>query len=360
MELDTFVVREETVLVDPLSLKRYQLDDQELSSLKKSNPKVVEFYKRQNELIETLIAPPGQIPHGEEERLVKLKIAVYGSFAANVVLFALQLTAAILSSSLALFATTADAFMDLASATVLVYTNRLASQDEYLVYPTGKSRFETAGIIVFATLMATLSIQIVVTSCERFAAGQSDIDFGPISISLVGVALLTKIMLYFYCKALSHYPSAKILAQDHRNDIIFNSTGIVFGLLAKYFAWWIDPTAALLIAALIFRSWASTGKEHIQQLVGKSADSEFLTHLTYIAMTHDERIQCVDTCRAYHAGTNFYVEVDIVLPPDMPLIEAHDIGESLQIKFESLPNVERAFVHLDYETDHKPEHKKQK
>lgn len=43
----------------------------------------------------------------------------------------------------------------------------------------------------------------------------------------------------------------------------------------------------------------------------------------------------------------------------MTLKEAHDIGEPLQQKLESLPEVERAFVHLDYEFEHRPsdEHK---
>jgi hypothetical protein len=34
----------------------------------------------------------------------------------------------------------------------------------------------------------------------------------------------------------------------------------------------------------------------------------------------------------------------------------HDVAEELQIKLESLPDVERAYVHVDYETSHKPEH----
>ena len=50
------------------------------------------------------------------------------------------------------------------------------------------------------------------------------------------------------------------------------------------------------------------------------------------------------------------IQVDIELPEDLPLKEAHAIGESLQIKIEELAEVERAFVHLDYECDHKPEH----
>lgn len=52
----------------------------------------------------------------------------------------------------------------------------------------------------------------------------------------------------------------------------------------------------------------------------------------------------------------FLEQVDIELPEDLPLKVAHTIGESLQIKIENLPEVERAFVHLDFECDHKPEH----
>ena len=50
------------------------------------------------------------------------------------------------------------------------------------------------------------------------------------------------------------------------------------------------------------------------------------------------------------------VELDIVLPENMSLREAHDIGESLQFKLEKVPNVERAFVHLDWNSQHQPEH----
>lgn len=82
-----------------------------------------------------------------------------------------------------------------------------------------------------------------------------------------------------------------------------------------------------------------------------------LQTLTYVARNHHPDVIAIDTVRAYHYGYNYLVELDIVLPRDMPLHLAHDIGESLQNKLEALDKVERAFVHLDYETDHSPEHK---
>jgi divalent metal cation (Fe/Co/Zn/Cd) transporter len=44
------------------------------------------------------------------------------------------------------------------------------------------------------------------------------------------------------------------------------------------------------------------------------------------------------------------------MDPAASLMATHDVAEELQIKLESLPDVERAYVHVDYETTHKPEH----
>jgi hypothetical protein len=65
-------------------------------------------------------------------------------------------------------------------------------------------------------------------------------------------------------------------------------------------------------------------------------------------------IVSVDTVRAFHLANGFMVEVDIVLPYDMLLRDAHDIGEALQLRLESIEDVERAYVHLDFEVDHAP------
>lgn len=51
---------------------------------------------------------------------------------------------------------------------------------------------------------------------------------------------------------------------------------------------------------------------------------------------------------------NYFVEVDVVMDATTPLWRAHDVSQQLQDKLEALPNVERAFVHVDHETEHTP------
>ncbi|KAI9209100.1 uncharacterized protein BJ171DRAFT_557680 [Polychytrium aggregatum] len=330
----------------------------EIKALRKSGKKkVAQFYEEQNELIEELLKPIDYKDEDEEARLLKLKIAVYGSVGANVLLFFLQLYAALASKSLSLFATMADAFMDLASSLVLLLAAHAATKKDLHRYPTGKTKLETAGIIVFSSLMATVSFQLIVESIRNLSQQSTDVDVSPVGLTCVGVALATKAGLFLYCSALSQYQSARVLATDHRNDIIVNGFGIAASVIGKYYLWWIDPVGCILIALLILRSWTQTAWEHICKIVGETAEVPFLKKCTYVALTHDPRIDQVDTCYAYHSGDKFFVEVDVVLNADMKLREAHDIGESLQMKFESLSDVDRAFVHLDFESAHTPEHR---
>lgn len=67
----------------------------------------------------------------------------------------------------------------------------------------------------------------------------------------------------------------------------------------------------------------------------------------------------IDSIQAAHHGTDYFVEVDIGLPGSMPLAMAHDIGSELQTQLENIDEIERAFVHLDFEFSHMPanEHK---
>ncbi|ORY90535.1 cation efflux family-domain-containing protein [Syncephalastrum racemosum] len=342
---------------DPLLLFSRRKSEDELNQ---HSRKVKRFYRAQNGLIDDMLGPLNPVDEEEQEKqMLKVKIAVYGSGLANVILFVLQLVAAISSGSLAIFATMADAFMDLLSSIVMMWAARQASRPNPLKYPAGKARLETAGIMIFSVFMSCVAIFLIIESAQKLAEHDSSPDLTILSIALVSTALAVKFCLFLYCSSLSQFSTAKVFAQDHRNDILVNALGLVTGILGSRLAGWVDPLGSIIIALIILKSWTSTLYEHTQLIVGKSADINFLQRATYIALTHPG-VHQVDTCRAYYAGNNLFVEVDIVLPPETPLRDSHDIGESLQIKLETLPMVERAFVHADYETLHRPEHQKSK
>ena len=217
---------------------------------------------------------------------------------------------------------------------------------------------EPLGVIIFATAMFITTFNLVIESITTIAAGgNEELYIGIVTLGIIGTTVLAKTILFVLCYSLRHVSvSAKALATDHRNDVISNTFGLAFAIAGQELWWAMDPLGALLIAVYLMRNWWITGKEQVEILSGKSADRMFLSRVTFMCWNHHPKIKQIDTVKAYYFSDAFLVQVDIVVDPDMTVRESHDIAESLQMRIEELDEVEQCFVHIDYETTHKPEH----
>ncbi|KAG5607732.1 hypothetical protein H5410_029224 [Solanum commersonii] len=361
------------------------------------------YYQQQVEMLEGFnemdaLADRGFVPGMSKEEREKLArsetTAIRISNIANMVLFAAKVYASVKSGSLAIIASTLDSLLDLLSGFILWFTAFSMQTPNPYQYPIGKKRMQPLvlcldwgeyglfpvyglwwklmllathmhhflphqGILVFASVMATLGLQIILESMRTLISDESDFSLTKEQerwvIGIMVFVTLVKLVLVLYCRSFTN-EIVKAYAQDHFFDVITNIIGLVAALLANYFSGWIDPVGAMILALYTIRTWSLTVLENVNSLIGKAAAPEYLQKLTYLCWNHHKAIKHIDTVRAYTFGSHYFVEVDIVLPADMPLQEAHDIGESLQEKLELLPEIERAFVHLDYEYSHKPEH----
>uniref|UniRef100_A0ACD5T9I7 Uncharacterized protein n=1 Tax=Avena sativa TaxID=4498 RepID=A0ACD5T9I7_AVESA len=329
---------------------------------------VAGYYQQQLEMLEGFnemdtLTDRGCLPGISKEERDKIArsetLAIRLSNIANMVLFAAKVYASIRSGSLAIIASTLDSLLDLLSGFILWFTAFSMQTPNPYRYPIGKRRMQPLGILVFASVMATLGLQIILESTRSLISEGGEFRLTKEQemwvVDIMLAVTLVKLLLVIYCRSFTN-EIVKAYAQDHFFDVITNIIGLVAALLANYFEGWIDPVGAIILAIYTIRTWSMTVLENVHSLVGQSASPEFLQKLTYLCWNHHKAVRHIDTVRAYTFGSHYFVEVDIVLPCDMPLQEAHDIGEALQEKLESLPEIERAFVHLDYEFTHQPEH----
>ncbi|GAB2226987.1 hypothetical protein Droror1_Dr00008786 [Drosera rotundifolia] len=355
-ENDGAIIIEDMIVDDPVSswrldISRFQVPKQD-SRNRSSSPcfnrlgkqrRVAEYYKKQEKLLEgfyemeSMIESrcfPGSLTEDEIKQLAKReRMAIHASNMANVVLFAAKIYASVESRSLAVIASTLDSLLDLLSGFILWFTSYAMRKPNHYHYPIGKKR------------MQPVTGPKVDHNQELWMIG--------IMVFVTGV----KFVLMVYCRQFKN-EIVRAYAQDHFFDVVTNSVGLVAAVLAIRFRWWIDPMGAIIIAVYTISTWARTVIENVWSLIGRTAPPEFLAKITYLIWNHHEDIKHIDTVRAYTFGSNYFVEVDIVLPGDMLLIQTHDIGEKLQEKIEQLPDVERAFVHIDFEFTHQPEHTK--
>jgi len=302
------------------------------------------------------------------------------SLVVNLLLWSAKTYVYVQSQALVVLASLIDSTIDLLAQGILLFTNRLATQRSTqqpqaardstqapVAYPVGQSRAEPVGVIACALMMAMASALVVRDSAMVLWDWWAKGEVRPVVMDatdevLLGGTILLKLALYWYCQLQARATSnvtVKALAQDHLNDVLSNGAALFAALMTQLSTalWLADPVGAILISLYIIYSWAATGLEQLDLIVGKTADPAFLDLVREMAETHDPAAT-LDVVRAYHFGPRFLVEVEIVMAAETPLRESHDVGITLQDKIEKLDEVDRAFVHMDYMTreldDHDP------
>lgn len=317
------------------------------------------------------------------------------TFASNFILLVVKAVIFFTTSSLVVFASMVDSLLDVMSSSILMWTNlqtrkykfqphnstelskSQSKQEQFHKFPVGKTRLQPIGIIVFATMMGMAAIQVIQESItgivKGFSGNPAHLNMSLITIlSFLGIVVF-KFILFLYCKlacrhilnvsnnsqkAITEVSAIETLSEDHLNDVVNNSLSLAIASIASQyqFLWYLDPIGAFLISLWILKGWIENGRQQIKNLVGRSAPKDFIKDVKDIAESHHPKIEGVETLLAYYCGMNIFIECHIVLDGDMPLRDAHDIGESLEIRLEEINEVERAFVHIDYSWHHEPEH----
>ncbi|GKZ00980.1 hypothetical protein MPSEU_001049500 [Mayamaea pseudoterrestris] len=312
------------------------------------------------------------------------RIALGLSLYVNILITITKVFAYFSTFSLSVLASLLDSLLDVVSQLVLTFTEKHSStQRSSDLYPAGAARLEPIGVLTCAALMGMASYEVLTRAAVQLIYRTTNLDDVPSLASFwsMSAVVLIKLGLLWVChrganrRAVVAYadkhlpksskavlleindPTLEALSQDHFNDVLSNSVAAIALLfsLRSQSLWFLDPLGAIIISLYIIYSWYQTGQEQIQHLTGKAAPDDFIEELKEMASMFDERVE-VDTVRAYHFGKKYLVELEVVMPKNTLLFESHDVGMELQYTIESREEVERCFVHIDYEQRPYDEH----
>ena len=316
---------------------------------------------------ETEVAPSNPVPafSPEDETDSSDKVvtfAIYLNLIANAILLALKIIVTIITSSLSVLASLVDAALDFLSTAIVWTTTHLISSGsgDTHNYPVGRKRLEPLGVLVFSVIMITSFFQVALEAINRLnGSDHRVVQLTPSAVAIMVTTVLVKGLCWLWCRLIRN-SSVQALAQDAVTDVIFNIFSIIFPLVGYYLnVWWLDPLGGLILSAYVIISWSLTTRTHILNLTGRAASADERNILLYLTMRFAKSVRRIQGLVSYHVGDKLYVEVDIVLDETMSLRDSHDLGESLQYVLESVPGVERAFVHADYWDQNLPSHMRQ-
>ncbi|KAF4548178.1 Hypothetical protein D9617_31g064140 [Elsinoe fawcettii] len=312
----------------------------------------------ENETTKLLAAFEPEEEVDSQSRIVT--VAIYVNFVANTILLILKIIVTVLTSSVSVLASLVDAALDFLSTAIIWTTTYLISKNDQYKYPVGRRRLEPIGVLVFSVIMITSFVQVAIEGISHLTGPDHTIVQLTIpAVAIMGSTIIIKGGCFLWCRLIKN-SSVQALAQDAMTDIVFNTFSIIFPLIG-YFAriWWLDPLGGLLLSIYVITNWGGTSVQHIKNLSGQAATADQRNVLLYLTMRFAKTIKQIQGLNAFHSGDFLNVEADIVLDENTSLRDSHDLGESLQYVLESVPFVDRAFVHMDYAGYNLPTHMQQ-
>ncbi|KAJ5626467.1 hypothetical protein N7528_003894 [Penicillium herquei] len=294
----------------------------------------------------------------KEEKLINLAIRI--NFAANVILLGSKIAIMALTSSMSVLAGLVDGVLDFLSTVIIWITTTMIRRQDRNRYPISRRRLEPLSVLIFSVIMVTSFFQVALSSINRLMGeDQTLVELSIPSIGLMAATVIIKLLCWIWCRLIPS-PSVQVLAQDAMTDVVFNTFSIIFPLIGSFARlWYLDPLGGVFLSVYIMWNWGQTASEYIRRLTGAAASATDHSILLYMTMRFSRVIQKIQDVKAYYAGDKLNVEVDLVVDERTSLRDSHDVGESLQYILESVPTVDRAFVHLDYDEWNLPSHMNQ-
>ncbi len=107
-----------------------------------------------------------------------------------------------------------------------------------------------------------------------------------------------------------------------------------------------DPIAGLLVSAWIFKNAFDAGRENLGYLTGAGTTTEQCQEFVDVARSV-EGVQDVHHLMAEYVGPQLVLDMHINVDGNLTLNESHAIVDRVIEALEALPDVDRAYIHVE-------------
>lgn len=253
------------------------------------------------------------------------------SIIANIILFGLKYWAGVVTGSIALIADAWHTLTDSVSSVIALIGGKISQKPADDDHPFGHGRAEHIAAMIIGVLLALVAFDFVMGAIEKFGTREQT-KFGTIAWVVTIISVVVKELLAQYAMWGYRKTGSSILKADgwhHRTDSL-SSVVILIGLAVSKYFWWTDAVLGLIVAAMI--AWASYEilSKEITSLLGESPSDELLQTIHETIQKNCKHQLHLHHIHLHNYGNHTEMSCHIKLPPEMTLVEAHDICTKIE------------------------------
>ena len=270
----------------------------------------------------------------------------------NTLLSVGKLAAGLLARSGAMVSDAVHSASDVFSTVIVLIGVKISGKASDREHPYGHERMECVAAIVLSVILLVTGLFIGDAGLRKIvSAGESTLPVPglPALIAAV-VSIAVKEGMFWYTR---HY--AKLLdsgalmadAWHHRSDAL-SSVGALIGIAGARMGYPIaDTVASLLICVFIAKAAVDIFRDAVDKMVDHSCDEATERAIRGCVMGHDG-VEHIDLLRTREFGSRIYIELEISVDGQLPLIDAHAIAEQVHNDVEAaFPQVKHIMIHVN-------------
>jgi len=282
----------------------------------------------------------------------QIRSITYLSVVVNIVLAVAKVAIGVFAASLALVADGIHSLSDLATDAVVLLGLRLGLKEPDEEHPYGHGRAETFSAGVIALVLMLVGGVMIYYATIAIAQNKVTVPYFAVLIAAV-FSIIAKEWLYRITKesaVRSHSAALYANAWHHRSDAL-SSVAVVAGFISLEFGFdHGDQVAAIAVGLMIIWVGVKVVGDSLRELSESAVDSDTIERIRDV-INADSSIRQWHKLRTRTVGREVFLDLHILVDPDLNIAAAHQISESLENALdEQITRPVNITVHIEPDT----------
>ena len=261
----------------------------------------------------------------------QIKSITYLGMAVNIALSVVKVAIGLSAASLALVADGIHSLSDVATDVAVLLGLRLGSKEPDQSHPYGHGRAETFSAGLVALILIVVGGAMIYYATLAIARDEVTTPRLGVLVAAV-ISIAAKEWLYKATQKVaiqSHSPALYANAWHHRSDAL-SSVAVVVGFISLEFGFGHgDQIAAIAVGLMIIWVGVRVIGDALRELTEAAVDPDTIEHIKNI-INSDSSIRQWHKLRTRTVGREVFLDLHILVDPDLKITAAHEIAESLE------------------------------
>lgn len=298
-------------------------------------------------MIADFILEKGKYNTDKEDRLlISSYTSIYGLIL-NLLLVLFKGFLFLTTSSVSILADAINNLVDSVSSIVTLVGAKLSHIPPDKEHPYGHGRIEYISALIVSAFIFITGFQFIKVSVDRII-NPVHIEFNLLSIMVMTFSIIVKLYMTFFFDNIGKKISAMPLraqSRDYLSDVFVTSVVVVSMIVYRFTGWHIDGYVGIIVSIFIIYSGYDLIRETFSELIGE-VPVDMMKNIEDDILKHDKILGVHDMMIVNFGPDKDYLTLDVEIPYNLSLVQAHNIIDEIEKEIGSKYNVDIS-IHVD-------------